>query len=92
LTALALIALAPTESKADDGFRIYISPGYPRYRPYYVTKGAIAENGTSFPAVPNPWLITRSRKEEDGTERIERQWIVESDYLYPEEVGASSLE
>ena len=35
LTALGLIALAPTESKADDGFRIYISPGYPQDRPYY---------------------------------------------------------
>jgi hypothetical protein len=35
LTALGLIALAPTDSKADDGFRIYISPGYPQYRPYY---------------------------------------------------------
>jgi hypothetical protein len=35
LAALGLIALAPTESKADDGFRVYISPGYPQYRPYY---------------------------------------------------------
>jgi hypothetical protein len=33
LTALGLVALAPTESKADDGFRVYISPGYPQYRP-----------------------------------------------------------
>ena len=58
--------------------------------PDALTKGVIAENGTSFPAVPNLWLITRSRKEKDGTERIERQWIVESDYLYPDDVGASS--
>jgi hypothetical protein len=34
LTALGLIALVASESKAD-GFRIYISPGYPQYRPYY---------------------------------------------------------
>ncbi len=24
----ALVALAPTESKADDGFRVYVDPGY----------------------------------------------------------------
>jgi hypothetical protein len=43
LAALALVVLAPTGSKADEGFRIYIGPGdqrpdyreeYPRY-PYY---------------------------------------------------------
>jgi hypothetical protein len=28
LAALGLIALPPTESKADDGFRVYVSPGY----------------------------------------------------------------
>ena len=35
LAALGLIALAPTESKADDGFRVYVSPGYQEYRHYY---------------------------------------------------------
>jgi hypothetical protein len=35
LTVLGLIALAPTESKADNGFRIYISPEHSQYRPYY---------------------------------------------------------
>ena len=29
LAALGLVALAPTESKADDGFRIYIGPAHP---------------------------------------------------------------
>ena len=38
------------------------------------------KNGTSFPAVPNLWLVTRSRREPDGTMNIEQQWIVESDY------------
>jgi hypothetical protein len=37
LAALGLVALAPTESKADGGFRIYIDPGYQQYRPYYYT-------------------------------------------------------
>ena len=27
LAALGLITLAPIESKADDGFRVYVSPG-----------------------------------------------------------------
>jgi hypothetical protein len=35
LAALGLIALTPTESKADDGFRVYVDPGYPQYGPYY---------------------------------------------------------
>lgn len=58
--------------------------------PDALTKGVIAENCTSFPAVPNRWLVTRSRKDEDGNERLERQWIVESDYLYPDDAGALS--
>jgi hypothetical protein len=28
LAALGLIALAPIESKADDGFRVYVDPDY----------------------------------------------------------------
>jgi hypothetical protein len=28
LTALGLIALSPTQSKADDGSRVYVNPGY----------------------------------------------------------------
>jgi hypothetical protein len=35
LAALGLIALAPTESKADDGFRISVHPGYQQDGPYY---------------------------------------------------------
>ena len=35
LVALGLIALGPTESKADEGFSIYIGPGYQQYRPDY---------------------------------------------------------
>ena len=44
LVVLGLIALAPTQSKADEGFRVYIGPAdqrpyyyredYPRYRYY----------------------------------------------------------
>jgi len=35
LAALGLIALAPSESKAAEGFSIYVGPGYQQYRPYY---------------------------------------------------------
>ena len=35
LAALGLIALVPTGSKADDGFRVYVNPGYQQDRPYY---------------------------------------------------------
>ncbi len=35
LAAFGLMALAPTESKADDGFRVYVNPGYQQVRPYY---------------------------------------------------------
>jgi hypothetical protein len=32
---LGLIAAAPSQSKADDGFRVYIDPGYQQDRPFY---------------------------------------------------------
>jgi hypothetical protein len=35
LTALGLVAVTPTESKADDGLRVYVNPGYQQDRPYY---------------------------------------------------------
>jgi hypothetical protein len=35
LLALGLIALGPTESRADEGFSIHIGPGYQQYRPNY---------------------------------------------------------
>lgn len=38
----------------------------------------------NFPLVPNRWLVTRN---EDG--RVTRQWVIESDYLYPEGTGSN---
>jgi hypothetical protein len=38
----------------------------------------------SFPAVPDRWLVIRSKKNKSGKLVVERQWIVESDYLHPE--------
>jgi hypothetical protein len=53
LTALGLVALTPTESKADDGLRVYLNPGYQQDRPYYdgdsedeLHKGTVGEVGT----------------------------------------------
>jgi hypothetical protein len=35
LATFGLIGLAATDSKADDGFRIYVNPGYHQDRPFY---------------------------------------------------------
>lgn len=56
--------------------------------PDALTKGIQVSNNngqtqTAFPPVPNRWLVTRSRGE-----TIETQWVVESDYLYPEGEGS----
>ena len=41
-----------------------------------------------FPAVPNRWLVTRSERGAGGSSlRIKRQWVVESDFLYPDAAG-----
>lgn len=56
--------------------------------PDTLTKGIQVSNDkgqtqTAFPPVPNRWLVTRSQ----GA-TIENQWVVESDYLYPEGEGS----
>jgi len=43
--------------------------------PDALTRG---DSGLNFPEVPNRWLITRRK---NGT--VEKQWVVESDYLFP---------
>jgi len=50
--------------------------------PDALTRGEHDETGTRFPEVPNRWLVLRS-----GGGKPERQWVVESDYLYPEGYG-----
>ena len=54
--------------------------------PDALTVGRTQNGATVFPAVPNRWLITRS---ESGT--VEAQWIVESDYLHPEDADGRGL-
>ncbi|PTL81146.1 hypothetical protein [Vitiosangium sp. GDMCC 1.1324] len=50
--------------------------------PDALTQGEQMEAHTRFPHVPNRWLVLRS-----GGGKPERQWVVESDYLYPEGYG-----
>ncbi|MFM6734048.1 MAG: hypothetical protein ACKPJT_00030 [Microcystis panniformis] len=40
------------------------------------------EQGITFPLAPNRWLIIRR-----GGNLVEKKWVVESDYLYPEEAA-----
>ena len=46
--------------------------------PDALTKGGAAGTAEDYPAVPTRWLVTRRR---NGT--VEKQWMVESDYLHP---------
>jgi hypothetical protein len=56
--------------------------------PDALTRGAQGDSGTDFPLVPNRWLLVRSRAGEGGARVVEKKWVVESDYLYPEGAGA----
>ena len=59
--------------------------------PDALARGTHEVEGTSFPTVPNRWLVSRSRGGEDGgASVVEKQWVVESDYLYPEGEGEQS--
>jgi hypothetical protein len=57
--------------------------------PDALTRGAHTSDGTNFPEVPNRWLITR-RRQNGATKITEKQWVVESDYLYPIGAGDDS--
>ena len=47
--------------------------------PDALTDGEHGEAGTTFPLVPNRWLIVRQ-----GGGQDDKTWVIESDYLYPE--------
>ncbi len=51
--------------------------------PDALTTARQTNQGQQFPLVPNRWIVLRSK---NGT--IEKQWLVESDYLYPEQNNA----
>jgi len=46
-----------------------------------LTRGQHSATGTKFPIVPNRWLILRQ-----GGGKDSKQWVIESDYLYPEKL------
>ncbi|MDF5728708.1 MAG: hypothetical protein PUP92_11950 [Rhizonema sp. PD38] len=49
--------------------------------PDALTRGQQSATGTKFPIVPNRWLILRQ-----GGGKDSKQWVIESDYLYPEKL------
>jgi hypothetical protein len=57
--------------------------------PDALTVGTHTAAGTVFPAVPNRWLVVRSRVGSTGA-ATESRWVVESDYLYPDGQGAET--
>jgi len=57
--------------------------------PDALTRGS---SGLLFPDVPNRWLVTRKRKEaETDTWNIDKQWVVESDFLYPPHLNKKGI-
>jgi hypothetical protein len=56
--------------------------------PDALTHGTHSSGSTDYPAVPNRWLVLRSRSTSDGGVR-EKSWVVESNYIYPE--GTTSV-
>ena len=59
--------------------------------PDSLTQGVSTENGVAFPEIPNRWLIRRCRKEAGGRWQTEKQWVVESDYLFPEGMNKEGI-
>ncbi|HKE59156.1 MAG TPA: hypothetical protein VKB46_20750, partial [Pyrinomonadaceae bacterium] len=49
-----------------------------------------SNNRLRFPQVPNRWLIT-SKTKANNEWQVESQWVVESDFLYPEGAGESGV-
>lgn len=48
--------------------------------PDALTRG---DSDLNFPEVPDRWLVTRRKKDESLTWVVDKQWVVESNYLFP---------
>lgn len=72
LSETALAPLFNTEFTLKAGIHLHWS------LPDALTDGDHDVNGTTFPKVPNRWLVIRK-----GGDKEAKTWIVESDYLYP---------
>jgi hypothetical protein len=77
-------------SEAFQDERLYLEKGVHLHwaLPTALTRASYrAEAGNSastFPPLPDRWLITRGR-EIDGNPTVEKQWVVESNYLWPDD-------
>ncbi len=56
--------------------------------PDALTQAQHKGNVTTFPTVPNRWLISRSRQGGDQSFNPEKQWVVESDFLSEDNPGS----
>ena len=77
-----------SESIAADPFEnpnLHLPPGVHLHwaLPDGLIQGDHTDEGTRFETVPNRWLITRLAADPDKT--VQKQWVVESDYLHPED-------
>lgn len=50
-----------------------------------LTRGSQTDAGMAFPAIPNRWLVVRSR-----SGAFDAAWVVESDYVHPDGEGAGT--
>ncbi|HKQ78708.1 MAG TPA: hypothetical protein VJ810_33735, partial [Blastocatellia bacterium] len=52
--------------------------------PQALTRASHDGSGSTFPPLPDRWLVTQGR-EINGRQIVESQWVVESNYLYPDD-------
>ena len=81
-----------SESIASDPFEtpnLHLPPGVHLHwaLPDGLIRGMHNEEGSRFETVPNRWLISRFSSQN----KLEKQWVVESDYLHPENAKTNSV-
>ena len=69
---------------------IHLHWSFPQALTRAVYSGDVREGPPVFPRLPNRWLVTRGR-EGAGAPTIEKQWVIESDYLWPEDPDGKTL-
>jgi hypothetical protein len=72
----------------DKGIHLHWS--FPQALTRAIYPGSGNEELPIFPPLPNRWLVTQGR-EINGQARIEKQWVVESDYLWPDDPDGKEL-
>jgi len=76
-------------SQPFDNQNLYLKAGIHLHwaLPDALTQGKLTPQGTDFPAVPNRWLVVRTQKAASGQRVVEQAWVVESDYLFPDDAS-----